>query len=429
MKLLFVCFEYYGKMDAGSRCIQHLRTELLRQMVQSDVLTYDWAGKAPQIIKDTSGTVYTAKTWYRYARLHRNNAGKIQMSPLQWAKAAVTRGYAILTEGKNYAHRGVPVNSTYSLQKRLASLCTTNKYDWIISVSYPFSNHLAVLKACPSECKIALYNLDPYWNNLTYDSRDRISRAKEEVAAYKKANLVFCTPEQLSDYQNDFFSEVRQKITPLNYPNFVPPCIEQAASIQFDPEKINLLFLGTIYSDIRKPDALFQLFEQVSQLEPRLHLYVIGKKFGENADRYLVEYQSKMKDRLTVCSPVPPEETADLMRQADILVNLGNTMHNQMPSKLLEYIATGKPILNISAREDCNTLSLMNRYPLGLQIFSTEPFQKERTEDFLRFCANAKKRVLTWEELETLYEKQLLSAVCSGFLNALSASAKGDNHE
>lgn len=423
MKLLFVCFEYWGAKDPCSRCIQHLRTELLNQDVQSDVLTYDWTGDAPQETKDETGAIYTAKTWYRHARLTRNHAGQVKMSPMQWIKAAASRGFAMITEGKSYTQKGIPIGATKVLQKRLTKLCLANSYDWVISVSYPFANHIAVLNACPPKCKVALYNLDPYWNNQTYDPNKRSSRAKEEAAAYKRADHIFCTPEQLQDYQNDIFAEVRQKITPLNYPNFVQPCIDCISDIRFDPEQINLLYLGTIYGDIRKPDALFRMFEQALPSEPRLHLYVIGKKFGKDADHYLVEYQKELGKHLTVCDPVPVEETADLMWQADVLVNLGNTMHNQMPSKLVEYMATGKPILNVSAVKDCNTLPLMERYPLSFQIFGDGVPHGNEITCLTKFCQHAKENALLQTQLQQLYPELIVTAIVGHFLNKLECEA------
>lgn len=426
MKLMFVCSEYCGNADAGARCIKRLRAELQRQGVASDVLTYDWSGNETAKTEDKLGTTYTAKTWYRHARLTRDSQGRIRMSPVRWAKVLGTRGYAMLTEGKSYAQRGMPVGSTRALSQRLRELCLQNQYDWVVSVSYPFANHLAVLNAGLKNIKIALYNLDPYWNHQTYDPAKAAKRAEEEAAVYEKADHVFCTPEQLPDYQNERFDKVKNKITPLNYPNFVKPQIERRSDLRFDPNETNLLYLGTIYGDIRKPDALFRLFEQAAQKEPGLHLYVIGKKYGADADRYLVEYGRRLGDRLSVCAPVPPGETADLMQQADILVNLGNTMHNQMPSKLLEYIATGKPILNISARRDCNTLPLIERYPRAFQWFAADPPDEKAIARFLRFCKSARQTPISWQELTGLYPEQSLHAVAKKVLETLNGiSAEG----
>ena len=157
------------------------------------------------------------------------------------------------------------------------------------------------------------------------------------------------------------FCDVRKKIHPLPYPKLVRPVLRDKCPIQFDSAHINLLYLGTVYGDIRKPEVLFKLFQKMVEKEPRLRLYVVGKKFGADADRYLTEYSEKLGDKLRCYAPIPPEQTADLLLRADVLVNMGNTVNNQMPSKVVEYISTGKPILNLSVNEKCSTLGLMKR--------------------------------------------------------------------
>ena len=107
----------------------------------------------------------------------------------------------------------------------LQVLCQEIGYDWVVSVSYPFANHLAAARWTPSNTKLAFYNLDPYWNNGTYMPQLAEARAAEEVKAYCRADCVFCTPEQLQDYQGEVFCDVRKKIHPLPYPKLVRPVL------------------------------------------------------------------------------------------------------------------------------------------------------------------------------------------------------------
>lgn len=423
MKVLFLCFEFCGNRDPVSQCVQNLRCALYAQGVGSDVLTYAWAGEKEKECTDKYGTIFLADTWYRYARMKRNAEGTISMSPAQWMRAAAARGYSILREGRFYAQRGVPLCAAECMGKRLRVLCETGGYDWVISTAYPFSNHRIAVRWCPPNMKLALYNFDPYWNNGTYPSRLAENRAKEEKAVYRRANCVFCTPEQMPDYQVPAFQDVISKIHPLPYPKLVEPKIQKTCPIQFDPVYINLLYLGTVYGDIRKPQALFRLFERASEIEPRLRLYIIGKKFGVDADRYLTEYSAKLGDKLRCYAPVPSEQTADLLLRADILVNLGNTVHNQMPSKLVEYIATGKPILNISVDETCNTLPLLEKYPLGFQWFYEKILETNAADAFVVFCKTQKDNRFNWNRIKELYADMSLAEVAKGFLHILQTDA------
>ena len=65
---------------------------------------------------------------------------------------------------------------------------------------------------------------------------------------------------------------------------------------------------------------------------------------------------------------LPPDEAAALENRADVLVSLGNTYDNQMPSKLFGYFATGKPVLHLAVSENDPTLPYLARYPLALVL-------------------------------------------------------------
>ena len=419
MNILFLCFEYCGDRDPCSQCIHQLRRALYEQGVKTDVLTYAWNGEKEQPVADEYGMLYPTRTWYRYARVKRMPDGKIQMSPVQWSKVAAARGVAVLLEGSHYAQRGVPVHAANHLGKRLRVLCLENRYDWVVSVAYPFANHLVAAKWTPAPAKLAFYNLDPYWNNGTYPSQLAEARAAEEAAVYQKANCVFCTPEQQADYQTETFRAVAYKIHPLPYPKLVRPKVQQACPIQFDSECINLLYLGTVYGDIRKPEALFKLFQHAVEIEPKLRLYIVGKKFGADADRYLTEYKAKLGEKLQCYSPIPPEQTVDLLLRADVLVNMGNTVRNQMPSKVVEYISTGKQILNISASETCNTLVVLKRYPLCFQCFSWPEETSVVAKELVNFCQREKGNAIPWSEIEVLYDDLKLDQIARNFLQIL----------
>ena len=54
------------------------------------------------------------------------------------------------------------------------------------------------------------------------------------------------------------------------------------------------------------------------------------------------------------------------------MVNIGNTITNQLPSKLLDYISLRKPILNIYKIDECPTLEILKDYPLSLSVSENE---------------------------------------------------------
>jgi glycosyltransferase involved in cell wall biosynthesis len=54
------------------------------------------------------------------------------------------------------------------------------------------------------------------------------------------------------------------------------------------------------------------------------------------------------------------------MYDADVLVNLGNDTPYQLPSKVVEYLAAGKPVLNIASRPDDSPAAFFSQYGIAL---------------------------------------------------------------
>lgn len=66
--------------------------------------------------------------------------------------------------------------------------------------------------------------------------------------------------------------------------------------------------------------------------------------------------------------PVPAETARTMQAQADVLLNLGNAVDNQLPSKLFDYFAAGKPVLHLCVIENDPALPYLARYPLALVL-------------------------------------------------------------
>ena len=56
------------------------------------------------------------------------------------------------------------------------------------------------------------------------------------------------------------------------------------------------------------------------------------------------------------------------MLNSDILVNIGNATKYQLPSKLVEYVSTGKPILNITSILDDSSDAFLSSYPMAKTV-------------------------------------------------------------
>ena len=108
------------------------------------------------------------------------------------------------------------------------------------------------------------------------------------------------------------------------------------------------------------------------------------------------------------------------MNSADVLVNNGNLIPNQMPSKLLDYIATGKPIICISEFEPCNMEPYWSRYPLMLHIDAEHSSDAETAARAAEFCVENRGRRLEWDTIRECYRGFVAEDVAAHFAQCLN---------
>ena len=145
-------------------------------------------------------------------------------------------------------------------------------------------------------------------------------------------------------------------------------------------DKCSCYFVGNLYKDIRTPDAAIQAF---SLLQEEAELFFVGETY-----RFLQDKMNESVNNVHFPGRKSKEEVARIYQEADILVNIGNAIDNQMPSKIFEYISTGKPILNFYKVPNCPTLKYLKNYPLALNLYEPDVLQdtKSNSKKIKDFC-------------------------------------------
>ena len=146
---------------------------------------------------------------------------------------------------------------------------------------------------------------------------------------------------------------------------------------------IQLLFCGWLYSDIRSPKYFLDI---LSRLDERFVVTFMGRECEKLTERFDVQTKAEL-----ITLPQQPYETAlQAMADADVMINIGNSVPVHMPSKTLEYINTGKPFVNFYKMDDCPTLYYTKRYPLCLNMSEKETDLDAAAQRFIGFCVSSK---------------------------------------
>ena len=102
-----------------------------------------------------------------------------------------------------------------------------------------------------------------------------------------------------------------------------------------------------------------------------------------------------------------------------MLINIGNLVKNQLGSKLIDYISTGKPIVNIYQIEMCPTLSVLEKYNLCISLCSGDLNGNSAKTKLHDFLSGIKGQIIPFDEIQKTYVEYTPEYVCNSILDIL----------
>ena len=298
--------------------------------------------------------------------------------------------------------------SDYIGAKRLKAavddLLKRDPVDAIISTMEPFP---AADAAARIHCnKRILYLMDPPACISSGQSTPYRNRRLKKILA--SHNVILTTPFISAALIGNGFNQFEERIVPVGF-----PLIERHdLRANTTDSRIHLLFCGWLYSDIRSPKYFLDI---LSRLDERFVVTFMGRECEKLAERFDVHTKAQL-----ITLPQQPYEVAlQAMADADIMINIGNSVPVHMPSKTLEYINTGKPFVNFYKMDDCPTLYYTKRYPLCLNMSEKDTNLDAAALRFIDFCVENKGKTVDRDYIEREYEDCTPQYIAQKILDAL----------
>lgn len=152
-----------------------------------------------------------------------------------------------------------------------------------------------------------------------------------------------------------------------------------------------IIYAGKFYRKIRNPKYMLSVMSKVENVS--MDLYVSSHDCMD----ILMDYQSST---IILHKSVDTKRYKEMIcYEYDILLNVGNACTNQMPSKMLELLSTGRPILNFYYNKD-SQYEMIEKYPLGLNVGIDDANVVEKVGDF---CNKMKGKQISYDEVKSLY--------------------------
>ncbi len=298
-----------------------------------------------------------------------------------------------------------------------------NNYDFVVSYYPCFAAHLAVnvmrfLTPNDRFTWVADYG-DPFCASPTmqpnnYVFYDKLNRFAERRLVKNSDYLVFTNEATADAYQEMLGSVGDIKVIPhlVNVEHYYHGVSERN---QYTEDATILTYVGGFHREVRKPDRLIDLIKRLNGLGHEkfvLHIY------GPLNNYKLNELAPKGIQQIVYKGVVDRAVAVELIQNAKVIVNVDNENCIMTPSKVVECISTGNPILNIS--NDSVDYKPLQRYAeLGFALsLDRQELSNQDVFDARNFILQSRaKPKASLETVKEVLSEHLLESVADEYLS------------
>lgn len=278
-------------------------------------------------------------------------------------------------------------------RKFLNRLIEKEKYDFVLSISNPITNHL-IIKKIRQKMKFnwLIYEFDPIgYHSSPGNNLPSYINLLIERSILKKCDSILLTNEIYHENMNNSLKKFIYKMHAIDF----------ALIAKLDsPENLDMLkgkciFLGNLNDITRNPSYAIEVFNNMQMPFLTLMTNYSGKSLKQIKNNTYIKTK-KFK---------PHDEAIQEMLSSDILISIGNNVINQMPSKIFEYISSGKPIVHFYKRADDPTINYLIKYPMSLLIDEKNTNILEAQKMINDFYSSYSGKKIPFDQIESIYSK------------------------
>ncbi len=198
----------------------------------------------------------------------------------------------------------------------------------------------------------------------------------------------------------------------VGFPLYVKENIRMKASFNYPSDCVNLTYIGSLSSSNRNPSIAISAVEKLSKETGKKILFHIWGVLGDQKCQEVVEKSS----HVVYHGIAKNEEVASLLSQGDMLVNISNsTTYKMIPSKIFQYFAIGKPIVDFVKNENDVSIPFFEKYPKALIIREFNQGMNEIVDALKVFVEDPGKNMTV--SVDALYDKYKPETTCKEILN------------
>ena len=414
--IVFLVGSYYPYYSAVGKCMGNIASELEKKYKITVICEKNIVDQADSDVLNTQSIIrVTTKMHYNRIKID-ENVKKVQgINRYYW------KGRLLLAKSERFIKSALSKSACdhhviCAYMNGFARI--SEPIDVIIPTCNQFESVVAALQYKSANQNVQII---PYLFDLFADSIN-INRGKLLLKSHWKANMDYekrmfeestCVfhVANWTKHIEQHFPEYRSKSFEVEHPLLV--CKAENTSASKDG-KIHIVYTGVVDVAIRNPDRTLEVLSSLNSDDICFDFYSFGS--AEN----IVE-RFAARNKTIIAHGQVDSNTAEWARGcANILLSIGNTGNtSQLPSKLIEYIASGKPIIHFAQNKNDPAIELLELYPLSKIIDLSSEVDIKELYLFVREKANS---ALSFDEAKKLFQnadpeyiaKEISNNFCAG---------------
>ncbi len=400
--ILFVCAGYYPNPTSIGLCVHKVAKEFCGRGYDVHVLCD--GDKTDWIIDQYDGIfIHRVRRKFSEQLIYQSKQGQISTSKRVFEKI----GMFIIRVQQILFFPWFRMSSLHEPYRYYRGICRIHKkihFELLCSSHAPFDGTLGAywFKKRHLEVPYVLYILDSLTNkgNTKWISAKTNDQKgwKWECKFYSSADLIINIKCNEMHNENSRYDIFREKMYISDIPLFDADLYEhnKRDKEKIKKSRVKLVYAGRLLSHLSSPDYLCRLVSITARKRPiQMIFYSSGdcrERIGK-LDREIFLYEGMVNHEELMCA----------YEESDILVSIGSKRAEMLPSKIFEYMSTGKKILHIAKVRDDICIEYYNKYPQALVIFEEDDIEMSSSR-FLEFLDLPSVKI-NMGELERLFKE------------------------
>ena len=174
-----------------------------------------------------------------------------------------------------------------------------------------------------------------------------------------------------------------------------------------------------MYKGVRPPELVIKVIQRAKDKNVVYDFYGTG----QHLISAVLEKEDQTEKTVKLHGTVSSTEARKIQDAAHFLINIDNTTTLQVPSKIFEYMCTGKPIINFYFIENSPTLHYLEKYPNCVNIFLNGNMDTE-AKRLDHFITMNKDIMVPYSEIKEAFKKNTPEYVADLFYTEYSEAKR-----